>query len=117
MDNKRALGITIYAYLTIGMAVLSMLIYIPFARNLFARSIIIISNLFYICIGIGLLLLKKWARVSFLIVSWFFILLFLSILSKPGIPVPAIYFISSGFCIYLFGICYFTRGRISKQFV
>ena len=116
MNNKRALGITIYAYLIIIMAVLSMLIYIPFARNLFTRSLIVIANIFYIGIGLGLLLLKKWARASFLIMSWIFIALFLLILFKSKIPASAAYFIWSGLFIYLFSIRYFTRYKIKRQF-
>lgn len=117
MNNNRALGITIYAYLIIVMAVLSMLIYIPFTQSMFARGLMIISNIFYICIGIGLLSLKKWARVSFLVISWIFVFLFLLILFKAKIPVSATCFISFGFSVYLFGVYYFTKDKIKKQFV
>ena len=117
MSHNRTLGITIYAYLTIAMAVLSMLIYVPFAHNLSSRSLIIISNILYICIGMGLLSLKRLARVSFLVISWIFICLFVLILLKVKIPVSANYFILTGLFIYLFGIYYFTRDRIKKQFI
>ena len=117
MNNNRALGISIYAYLIITMAILSMLIYIPFARNTFTRSLIIISNILYIWVGVGLLLLKKWARVSFLAISWIFIFLFLLILINSKVSVSITYFISFGSFIYLYGVYYFTRNKINKQFV
>lgn len=117
MSNKRPLGISTYAYLTITMAVLNMLIYTPFARNISIRSLIIISNTFYISVGIGLLLLRKWARISLLTISWIFIFLFLLILFKSNLPISTAYFILFGLFIYLFGVFYFTRNKIKKQFI
>ena len=116
MESKRSLGINIYAYLIIVMAALSLLVYASSSSIPSHRIVIIISNIFYICIGIGLLKLKSWARISFIGISWIFIILFLLILFMAKIPRSAMYLVISGLFIYLFGIYYFTQDRIKKQF-
>ena len=116
MSKIRPLGITVYGYLSIVMAIANLLVYFLSRNNLLAKAIIGTFNIFYVSIGIGLLSLKKWARKLFLILSWFFVSLLVFALLNFRLPFTSVSLISFGLLIYLFGIYYFTRKRVVTVF-
>ncbi len=116
MKLKRPWGISVYGCIVIVMACVNLLVYITFIHNNFARFLILSFNIVYILIGTGLLLLKEWARKSFLLASYFSIIACLLVLFYLRNFCSATYFLILAMAIYSFGIYFFSHKNIKYVF-
>jgi hypothetical protein len=92
MEKKRPIGITILGIFGICAGCFGLLVFLPMYKhyNIFIYSYAIIWNILMIGIGIGLLKLKKWARLGELItifIKWVYILsekIYLFVVKTPA---------------------------------
>ena len=120
MENKRAMGVTIFAILNIVGGIAAIILNIKYVFSDYYFPYLFIGlGLYILIIGIGLLNLKEWARRSeiiictFCLVSTFIFSDFIILGVKKGLLTNK-YMIKN--LIALFEIYYFTRLKVKEQF-
>ncbi len=114
--EKRSVGVTVYSIFIIA---LSLGYFITFRQSTFSERTNLITSLincFYIVCGVGLLMLKEWARKSMLIISCFFTLVgfvFLYFFRSYVLLVLGSILV---LLIQLIGIYLLTRPKVKEQF-
>ena len=125
MERKRSKGVTFWGNLLICIGIIYGLI--NAARNIWRVDYVFIP-IIDIVIGVGILYLKNWARITFLVIAILLVLTgilglpywieSIGELSKEGIPLLIISIVAflSRFAIGIGGLIFFTRRSVIEQF-
>lgn len=132
MEKKRSLGITIFAYLIIAVSLLSFATIITTAigrHNQFPNirlfeddhfmvpfCIMMVSFVGFGFVGIGLLMLKRWARTLCLILISLLGALYIASFAFNHLGLLSVGIISIVAAIIAFPFLYLTRPKVKEQF-